>query len=71
MNIKDHRFVSKADCWEVYVGNLTPADFMQLHQGISVEEAVMVYLIDCPFIKEDDIQVWLPQALIDYIEENT
>ena len=44
---------------------------MELHRGISVEEAVMVYLIDCPFIKEDDIPVWLPQALIDYIEENT
>ena len=44
---------------------------MELHRGISVEEAVMVYLIDCPFIKEDDIPDWLPQALIDYIEENT
>lgn len=65
--MSERKYISDAETWNIYVGNITPKEFMGGYDNPI--DAVQNYINkDYPF--GDDKPSWLRGSLVSYIESN-
>ena len=65
----EREFTNDYDVWGIYVGGMTPAEFVAPY-GDSVEEAVFEFLTqDWPW--DETPPSWLEESMLRYIERKT
>jgi hypothetical protein len=64
----ERKYISDAEAYEVFVGQITPQEFVEGYQEFEcpVDEAVKDFLRNFPY--DEPIPAWLEDALYRYVE---